>query len=97
MNSASKPEVKITKGNELFLAENERLNIFATGPSADEALREFGSILVYFYEYYKKLNWDQVTGQAKDFKKIYEKIFYEEIPLDHIQKKLELLKEQIND
>ncbi|MCK4391113.1 MAG: hypothetical protein KAV83_12855 [Desulfobacterales bacterium] len=68
---------EVTKGQTLFFAEDENLGIFATGESRNEAISAFGEHLVHFYEHYKRLNWDSVTGEARRLKKIYEELFEE--------------------
>lgn len=78
---SSKPvSVKVSKGETLFFAENENLGIFATGKSRDEAMCTFCEHLVHFYEHYKRLDWDHVTGKARKLKKIYEDLFEEVRP-----------------
>jgi hypothetical protein len=75
---SSKPvSVRITRGESLFFAENENLGIFATGESRNEAISAFSEHLVHFYEHYKRLDWDDVTGEATRLKKIYEDVFEE--------------------
>lgn len=73
---SSKPvSVKISRGESLFFAENENLDIFATGESRDDAIRAFNEHLIYFYNHYKNLSWDRVTGEAKRLKRLYEDLF----------------------
>ena len=73
---SSKPvTVKVYRGEALFFAENENLGIFATGESRNEAISAFCEDLVHFYEHYKRLDWDRVTGEARRMKKIYEDLF----------------------
>ncbi|PXF56403.1 MAG: hypothetical protein C4B58_13535 [Deltaproteobacteria bacterium] len=75
---SSKPvSVKISRGETLFLAENENLGLYATGESRDEAIRAFCEQLIHFYEHYKELNWNRVTGEARRLKEIYENFFKE--------------------
>lgn len=75
---SSKPvTVKVHRGEALFFAENENLGIFATGESRNEAINAFCQDLVHFYEHYKRLDWDRVTGEAMRLKKIYENLFQE--------------------
>ena len=73
---SSKPvAVKIIRGESLFFAENENLDIFATGESRDDAIRAFNDHLIYFYNHYKNLSWDRVTGEAGRLKRLYEDLF----------------------
>jgi len=73
---ARKPvSVKVFMGENLFFAENETLDIFATGETREEAVRAFNEHLIYFYNHYRKLGWDRVTGEAKRLKRLYEDLF----------------------
>lgn len=75
---SSKPvSVMISRGEVLFLAENENLGLYATGESRDEAIRAFCEQLIHFYKHYKGLKWNRVTGEAHRLKKIYEDLFRE--------------------
>lgn len=67
--------IQITKGEKLFFAENDNLAIYATGETPPKAINAFCEELIYFYHHYKKLSWNQVTGEAKKLKIIYEDIF----------------------
>ncbi len=76
---SSKPiEVVITRGNGTYFAENEALDICATGDSEREALEDFCQHVIYFYKYYKQLGWDQVMGHARKLKESYGNLFQEE-------------------
>lgn len=73
---ALKPvSVKVTRGETLFFVENETLDIFATGETREEAIRAFNEHLIYFYNHYKNLSWDRVTGEAERLKRLYEDLF----------------------
>lgn len=75
---SSKPvSVKISRGESLFLAENENLGLYATGDSRDEAIGAFCDQLIHFYKHYKGLGWNRVTGEAHRLKEIYENLFRE--------------------
>ena len=67
--------VKVTRGETLFFVENETLDIFATGETREEAIRAFNEHLIYFYNHYKNLSWDRVTGEAERLKRLYEDLF----------------------
>ncbi|MEA1991059.1 MAG: hypothetical protein U9N58_02540 [Thermodesulfobacteriota bacterium] len=67
--------VKVTRGEILFFVENETLDIFATGETREEAIRAFNEHLIYFYNHYKNLSWDRVTGEAERLKRLYEDLF----------------------
>lgn len=73
---SSKPvSVRVSKGEMLYLAENENLGIFTTGETRDEAIHAFCDHLVHFYEHYTKLDWDDVRGDARRLKEIYTNLF----------------------
>lgn len=73
---SSKPvSGRISKGESLFFAENENLNIYATGETRDEAIQTFSDQVTHFYHHYKRLSWDRVTGEACRLKKLYEDLF----------------------
>ena len=73
---STKPiEIIIETGKEQIFTYNENLAIYASGHNLFESLDDFGEQLVYFYNYYKNLSYDQVTGQAIELKKIFENIF----------------------
>jgi hypothetical protein len=75
---SSKPvSVKISRGETLFLAENENLGLYATGGSRDDAIHAFCEQLIHFYKHYKELSWNRVTGEARRLKEIYENLFRE--------------------
>lgn len=75
---SSKPiEVVITRGNGTYFAENEPLEIYASGNSEQEAIEDFCQHVIYFYKHYKDLDWDEVIGRAMELKEIYEKLFQE--------------------
>ena len=51
---ARKPiSVRVLRGETLFFAENETLDIYATGESLEEAIKAFIDHIVYFYTHYK--------------------------------------------
>ena len=75
---SSKPiEVIITRQNKNYFAENETLDVYAIGSSEGEAIDDFCHHLIYFYKYYKKLSWDEVTGHAVKLKRLYGDVFQE--------------------
>jgi len=69
--------VNISRGDNLYFAENEKLGIFVTGESREAAISEFSQEVVHFYEYYKSLGKDKVTGEAHRLKKMYNSCFKE--------------------
>ena len=68
----------INMGETLYFAENEKLGIYVTGESRDDAIKAFVEELLHFYDHYKNINWNQVTGEAKRLKKLYNNNFSEE-------------------
>ena len=66
--------VKISKGETLFFAENEYFGIFTTGKSREEAINNFSEQIIHFYNHYKQLNWDRVTGEALRIKKLFKNL-----------------------
>ena len=78
--STSKPVfVTFIFDEQIWLAENDDLMIYATGETIDETLKAFQEHLVHFYKHYRDLSWDQVTGQAKRLKKIFQEEFKESL------------------
>jgi hypothetical protein len=62
----------------LFFAENDTLLLYGTGMSPEEAIKDLGAHIIHFYEYYRKLDWSQVTGDAIRLKRVYENLLSEE-------------------
>ena len=67
--------VIIRNGEELILAENETLGIYAYGESEQEAIRDFTDQLIEYYEHYMKTDDSKLTEKALETKKLYSKIF----------------------
>ncbi|HHT9104325.1 MAG TPA: hypothetical protein ACFYD7_00430 [Candidatus Wujingus californicus] len=75
----SKPlKVRIYSEDGLFFAENDSLVIIGTGDSIQEAMNDFFGHVVHFYNYYKRLSWNKVTGDALRLKNLYETLFSEQ-------------------
>ena len=75
---ASKPVmICITKGENLYFAENSNLDIVATGETVFDAINEFSELLVDFYCHYRGLDREEVTGDAKRLKALYDDLFTE--------------------
>jgi hypothetical protein len=70
-------KVHIYAEGNLFFAENETLVVVGAGNSVSEAMEELSQHIIHFYQYYKKLSTDKVTGDAVRLKKIYETLFLE--------------------
>ncbi|MHC4739466.1 MAG: hypothetical protein ACYS9Y_11240 [Planctomycetota bacterium] len=71
-------DVNIRREEMFYFAESEKLKIFAFGNTHDEAMRAFAEQLLYFYEHYKGLTPDKVTGEAEKLKQLYSTYFKEE-------------------
>jgi len=75
---ASKPvAITISRGQELWFAENERLDIYATGESKEAAIQEFKLLLVRFYNHYKSLDANLALKRARELKKLFQERFVE--------------------
>jgi len=62
----------------LYFAENDTLLLYGTGASPEEAITDLGFHIIHFYQYYCKLDWSQVTGDAVRLKRLYENLLFEE-------------------
>jgi len=71
-------DVNIRREDMFYFAENETLKIFVVGDTLNEAMRVFAEQLLYFYEHYKGLTPDKVTGEAEKLKQLYSTHFKEE-------------------
>jgi len=67
--------IALSRGEELFFAENETLGIVATGESILDAIEDFGAQLVESYFHYTGLGWDRVTGRAVEVKRFFKDFF----------------------
>jgi hypothetical protein len=63
--------VKTYKEGGFYFAENAKLLIHGTGETHKSAIDDFNSIVVHFYEYYKKIDVDRLTGGAIKLKERY--------------------------
>lgn len=76
---ASRPiRVHVFRDGNLFFAENETLLVCGTGESAWEAVEDLELHIIHFWEYYKKLPWGRVMGDAKRLKHLYGDLLIEE-------------------
>jgi hypothetical protein len=69
--------IRISRGQDLWFAENERLDIYATGESKEAAIQEFRLLVVRFYCHYKSLDADMALKRAKKLKQLFEERFVE--------------------
>lgn len=58
-----------------YFAENEALRIYAVGNSIKSVVDEFSQHIVYFYEYYRQKESEEVMGRAAKLKHLYENHF----------------------
>lgn len=70
--------VRVRQDEDFFFAENETLRIVGTGTNTEEALVDFSMHLMHFHQYYTKISAGQLTGEAKELKRLYQRIFVEE-------------------
>ena len=70
--------VKISQDEGLFFAENENLNICGTGETSQEALADLHLHILHFYKYYRKIDKEQLVGDAIKLKKLYHNLLIEE-------------------
>lgn len=70
--------VRIHREDNLFFAENENLAVCGTGDTPQEALKDMGLHIIHFFEYYKKIGPDQITGDAVRLKEVYKDLLIEE-------------------
>ncbi|MBI5208222.1 MAG: hypothetical protein HY934_10625 [Candidatus Firestonebacteria bacterium] len=70
--------IKTFREDNLFFVENDNLGIYGFGESPQEALEDFKSHIIYFYNYYKNLTMDQITGDAIRLKKLYKNLLVED-------------------
>jgi hypothetical protein len=76
---AKKPvTIHISKGEELWFAENKKLDIFATGEDSVSAIQDFASQVIHFYKRYKSLSDDELLQYARQLKVIFAENFVEE-------------------
>ena len=76
--AASKPIlIKVFKVEDVFFAENESLILSGTGTSREDAVLDFVGHVHYFYNFYKRKNENELTGDALRLKKIYENLLIE--------------------
>ena len=70
--------VRVFRDGDFFFAENETLMVCGTGESIWEAVEDLGLHIIHFWEYYNKLSWDRVMGDAKRLKDLYQNLLIEE-------------------
>ncbi len=68
---------KVTKGESLYLAENENLGIFVAEESLEAVIKAFEEEVVHFYFHYRSLGPERVMGEAKKLWNLYNEQFDE--------------------
>lgn len=68
-------EVTVERGADLWLAESEVVHVYASGDTPDEAMRDFAEQLIHFYGVYTSAREDELTGLARDLKRVYTENF----------------------
>jgi len=69
--------VKIYREDDLFFAENENLVVCGTGGTPEESLQDLCLHIIHFFEYYKKIDRNKLTGDALRLKELYENLLIE--------------------
>ncbi|MBI4455611.1 MAG: hypothetical protein HY644_06910 [Acidobacteria bacterium] len=70
--------VRIWSEEGFYFAENDQLVIYGSGSSRGEALADFYTHIVHFYDYYRNLKDGQVIGEAARLKHLFSEVFTEE-------------------
>lgn len=71
-------KIHIHVEDNVFFVENDTLTVVGTGKSLTEAIADLYKHIIHFYNYYKNLPFDKVTGDAIRLKRVYETLFVEE-------------------
>lgn len=71
-------QVQISREGDFCFAENEQLVLYGSGETIQEALEDLASDILYFWNYYRRLAWDDVICEGRRLKEIYEKLVIEE-------------------
>lgn len=78
---AKKPvAVHMLKGDHLWFAQSDNLDIYATGETPMDALQDFHVQLVHFFKHYRSRQHKDLVGHALKLKAIFEENFEEATP-----------------
>lgn len=77
LRAAKAVSIRIHQGEELWFAENDRLNVYATGESPEHAIKEFSLLLLHLYRYFKGLQPSKRMAHARKLKQIFADAFCE--------------------
>lgn len=69
--------IRISQGEEMWFAENDRLNIHAAGQDQEQALQEFETLIIHFYKYYRALEDEKALRGARELKRNFLTTFVE--------------------
>lgn len=78
LNAVKPVTIYVSKGEELWFAENDKLNIYANGKDSAEAINDFTEQLIHFYKHYKSSTEDNLLQYARALKKTFLENFVEE-------------------
>lgn len=70
--------IKIYRDEDMFFAENENLVVCGTGETSQDAIQDLCLHIIHFFEYYKKIDKGNLTGDAVRLKELYENLLIEE-------------------
>lgn len=68
-------EVTIREEDGVVLVDCDRLHVFASGETYDEAVTSFHSQVLHFFEEYSVLGDDEVIGRAAEIRRLYRDYF----------------------
>jgi len=77
LRSVKPVSVSVSRGASLWFAENERLDIYVTGETANKAIDEFVQHVVDFYIHYKGLDTAEAARGARELKRLFGEGFTE--------------------
>ena len=69
--------ISFSRGEELWFAEYEPLDIIATGTNPEEAFFEFTQLVFHYFRHYSDLEYEKARGQARRLKKLFAETFIE--------------------
>lgn len=70
--------VRIYREGQFFFAENDNLTVYGTGENLEDAIKDFGMHILYFFEYYRDISNDKLMGDALRLKSLYHNLLVEE-------------------
>lgn len=70
--------VRIYREEDIFFAENDALVVCGTGATPQEAVQDLNLHVIHFFEYYRNIDNNRLTGDALRLKQLYSKLLIEE-------------------